>query len=64
MVTINGTNIDAAGMQLRQYLEHQGLHAGCIAIELNGHIVPRSTYDTVTLTDGDSVEIVHFVGGG
>ena len=36
----------------------------CIAIELNGAIVSRKDYDKVTLKDGDSMEIVHFVGGG
>ena len=35
-----------------------------IAVEINGHIVPKSKYDTTVLNDGDTVEIVGFVGGG
>ncbi len=27
-------------------------------------IVPRSTFDTLIVEDGDDYEIVHFVGGG
>jgi sulfur carrier protein len=35
-----------------------------VAIERNLEIVPRSTYARARLTDGDRIEIVHFVGGG
>lgn len=35
-----------------------------VAIELNREIVPRSTYAAVQLHSGDSLEIVHFIGGG
>lgn len=35
-----------------------------LAIEQNGEIVPRSQFDTVTLRDGDKLEIVGAVGGG
>ena len=35
-----------------------------VAVELNREIVPRSTYAQVTLASGDSLEIVHFIGGG
>lgn len=35
-----------------------------VAVERNGEIVPRSTLEDVALDDGDTLEIVHFVGGG
>lgn len=35
-----------------------------VAVECNRHIVPRTTLETVALSDGDVLEIVHFVGGG
>ena len=35
-----------------------------VAVERNLQIVPRSAYGEVTLNDGDSIEIVHFIGGG
>ena len=35
-----------------------------LAIEKNGEIVPRSQFETVTLRDGDKLEIVGAVGGG
>jgi sulfur carrier protein len=33
-------------------------------VELNLEIVPKSQYDSTILKDGDSVEVVSFVGGG
>jgi sulfur carrier protein len=35
-----------------------------VAVERNLEIVPRSTYAHARVTDGDRIEIVHFIGGG
>ncbi len=35
-----------------------------VAVELNEEIVPRSAYAETWLSSGDSLEIVHFIGGG
>ena len=64
MIRINGKDIAADGQNLLSYLTDQAYRTDRIAIELNGTIVPRKAYDTVTLKDGASMEIVHFVGGG
>ena len=53
-----------SGRHLLAYLTDQEYRTDRIAIELNGDIVSRKDYDKVTLKDGDSMEIVHFVGGG
>jgi sulfur carrier protein len=33
-------------------------------VELNQKIIDKATYAETQLSDGDRVEIVHFVGGG
>jgi thiamine biosynthesis protein ThiS len=35
-----------------------------VAVERNLEIVPRSAYADTVLAAGDSLEIVHFIGGG
>ncbi|MFP5232652.1 MAG: sulfur carrier protein ThiS [Acidobacteriota bacterium] len=35
-----------------------------IAVELNGQILPRGSWNQVRITENDRLEIVHFVGGG
>ncbi|MBT3309604.1 MAG: sulfur carrier protein ThiS [Gammaproteobacteria bacterium] len=35
-----------------------------IAMEVNLEIIPRSSYDSHQLHEGDKIEIVHAIGGG
>ncbi len=35
-----------------------------VAVELNRTIVPREKWGETNLSEGDRLEIVHFVGGG
>jgi thiamine biosynthesis protein ThiS len=35
-----------------------------VVVELNRDILARDSYSDVEVTDGDTVELVHFVGGG
>jgi len=41
-----------------------GLDTKKVAVERNEEIVPRSRYAEIWLASGDSLEIVHFIGGG
>ncbi len=45
-------------------LDQLGMKPDRVAVELNGDLVPRERWDKVQLSDGDKLEIVHFVGGG
>jgi thiazole synthase len=64
-LTINGEARDfPAPLNIDSLLTTLGLDPRRIAFERNLEIVPRSDYQRVTLTDGDRVEIVHFIGGG
>lgn len=64
MVTINGESIEAAGKTITEYLSLTDYDPRIIAVERNGCIVPKAQYNETVLLDGDSVEIVSFVGGG
>lgn len=62
---INGKPVALpAAISLSELLEQRGYKANLVAVELNGHIVKRSTYANTMLTDVDKLEIVSFVGGG
>ena len=64
MVTINGVPMDLDGNTITGYLTGTAYNSRRIAIERNGELVPRAQYETTILKDGDTVEIVSFVGGG
>jgi len=63
-LTINGEEKDLPVTSLASLVEHLGLKADRLAIELNHDIAPRTTWNETELKDGDKLEIVHFVGGG
>jgi thiamine biosynthesis protein ThiS len=64
-ITVNGQERDIAdGETVAALLRAIGLDTRKVAVERNEEIVPRSTYDSVALTPGDRLEIVHFIGGG
>jgi sulfur carrier protein len=65
-IQINGhlKKFDLEAMTIADLVTHMSLTGKRIAIERNGEIVSRSYYETITLEDGDTLEIVGAVGGG
>jgi len=53
-----------AGISISDMLREIGVDPATVAVERNLGIVPRSTFGSVAVADGDAYEIVHFVGGG
>lgn len=55
----------AAGSTISDLLRELDVSADVVVVEHNRQIVrDRALLDTLVLATGDSVEIVHFVGGG
>ena len=64
-LTINGEDkIYNETLTVEMLLGKIGLDSKKVAIERNLEIVPKSAYTQINLTDGDRLEIVHFIGGG
>jgi thiamine biosynthesis protein ThiS len=51
-------------LTLASLVEKLGMKPDRVAIELNREIAPRNRWAEIALNEGDSLEIVHFVGGG
>ena len=65
MVTINGHSIELnAGITIADYLAQNDYQTDRIAVEFNEAILPKDSYASTILKDGDVLEIVSFVGGG
>ena len=64
MIRINGEDLDVAGKSVTEYLNSADYNLMRVAVELNGDIVPKAHYSDTIFKDGDSVEVVSFVGGG
>jgi sulfur carrier protein len=52
------------GTTLSTLVEQLALAPERVAVELNRDVVRRADWPATPLSEGDRVEIVHFVGGG
>jgi thiamine biosynthesis protein ThiS len=65
-VEINGEHreLSQSTITLGELIDQLSLAPQRIAVELNKQIVTRENWETTSVSDGDRIEIVHFVGGG
>jgi len=63
-LTVNGEARRSDSASVADLVRELGLDPAKVAVEHNGEIAPRSALEQAALTDGDTLEIVHFVGGG
>jgi sulfur carrier protein len=64
-IRINGEEKEIApGLSVAGLLEELQIRPGRVVVELNRKILSREAHGSTALTDGDTIEIVHFVGGG
>lgn len=64
-ISVNGEPRTVEGPATIADLLHQlKLDPRMVVVELNRSIIRRPVLETTALADGDTVELVHFVGGG
>lgn len=64
-IKINGeTKNIPEGLTVRGLINYFKINEAFVAVERNKEIVTKSMWDEVLIKEGDSFEIVTFVGGG
>jgi len=64
-VVINGEQRNVTpGATLLELLQELELDPRAVVVEHNRRIVRRAGLGDVTVSEGDAIELVHFVGGG
>lgn len=64
-ITLNGEERGIPkGLTVQALLAHLDLREGMVVVERNREILRRGEYDKVVVGEGDTIELVHFVGGG
>ena len=63
-ITLNGEPRQTNATTIADLVRELELEPTKVAVERNREIAPRSTLGQVSISDGDVLEIVHFVGGG
>ena len=65
IITVNGQDrVVPSPATLVDLLQQLNLDPRAVVVELNREIVRRARLAETRLANGDSVELVHFVGGG
>ena len=64
-LVINGEDREFTSIStLSSLVEQLGVKPDRVAVELNHELVLRDRWGATELSEGDKLEIVHFVGGG
>ena len=64
-LVINGNDTEIKdGLTITGMLESLEIDSGRVAVEVNLKIIKRADFGEHQLNEGDTVEIVNFVGGG
>jgi thiamine biosynthesis protein ThiS len=63
-ITINGEEKTITSTDLLLLVTELGMASKKVAIEHNKKIISKADYEATKLSSGDSIEIVHFIGGG
>jgi thiamine biosynthesis protein ThiS len=62
---INGEIVrDLKATNVKELLDELQVRTGRVAVEVNLAVIKRAEYGNHRLNEGDTVEIVNFVGGG
>ena len=64
-ITLNGDRVELEQpLSVTALLTKLEIDPRRVAVEHNLSIIKRQTFDRIVVHDGDTVEIVNFVGGG
>ncbi|HAK89618.1 MAG: thiamine biosynthesis protein ThiS [Nitrospirae bacterium GWC2_46_6] len=61
---VNGEDREFNGKTVLELLQELEIIPERVAVEVNLKVIKRADFENHPLNDGDSVEIVYFVGGG
>ncbi len=61
---VNGIDMDVKARTLKELLDELKINPERVAVEVNLQIIKRNKFSEYEINEGDSVEIVNFVGGG
>lgn len=65
-LTINGESqsLPDTLSTVQDLLEYLKIQDRIVVVEINRNILQKEDHENTTVSDGDTIELVHFVGGG
>ncbi len=63
-INLNGKNIESGCKTLMGLVSEQGLDTKALIAELNFELIKQTAWKDTLIKEGDTVELLSFVGGG
>lgn len=63
-IQLNGEQYETQSNNLEALLRELNIESERVAVELNMKIIKKDRYAFSEISEGDQIEVVHFVGGG
>ncbi|WP_353684033.1 sulfur carrier protein ThiS [Thermodesulfovibrio sp. 3907-1M] len=63
-VRVNGSDMEVKATTIAELLQELEINPQRVVVEVNLEIIKRDRFSEHKIKEGDSIEIVNFVGGG
>lgn len=63
-ITLNGSVVDTDQADLAALVQEQGLDLSSLVIEHNFTVIKQENWPHTPVREGDTIELLNFVGGG
>jgi len=63
-IIVNGEAKETKSSTLLALMHELGIEPKVMAAAINMNVVKKEVWETTALSEGDKVELLHFVGGG
>ena len=63
-INLNGISTKISKQTIENLLLSKKLNPNLVIIELNNQTVSKEKYNSITLSDNDTLEIIRYIGGG
>lgn len=65
MIRVNGDPMEwSPGMTVADVIREKNYLFPLLVVRIDGELVPRDRYDSVTVPDGAEVDVIHLMSGG
>ena len=63
-ITVNGKLESISSDNIAAYIRAKEMNPKALVVEHNGRVIPQAQWDQTSLSQGDRLELLSFVGGG
>lgn len=63
-INLNGTPLETHSLTLMDLVIAQGNDPASLIVEYNSKVVRQDTWGEISIKEGDTIELLSFVGGG